>query len=1087
MITEKSKQQIIEAADIRDVVSEFVELRKVGARYVCCCPFHAERTPSFSINTALNRYHCFGCGADGDSIEFLRQYRGMSFADALEWLGKRYHIDVRHEHRERSEDEAAEAKKKEAMLIALEETQRFFVAEFAADNAEAQAARTYAYGRWGEDFCKEKGIGYAPKGRAYIEHCKRKSVSEETLAELGLLADGENGKYAQFRNRITIPIRDRYGRVIAFTARYMGNNPDVGKYINSTTSAVWKKDETLFGIDAALRQARQSNCFIIVEGAPDVLRLQQIGLSEAVAPLGTALSEKQLDMLRPVSKTLRFIPDSDATKGRLHPPGEEAVMKNGATALRSGFDVYVREIPRTAEDDRTEAKHDPDSYIRSKETYLQLTDKHFAVWYAEKRFKGATSQDLRLEAMREVAGLLVHIEDTLTRDMCIDELSRIYGKAKMWKDAMKEAGKKAKEQAYKDSEDLDTKEIELLRKHNLMVRHNMYYTPGRDGELERLSNFILKPKIHVKGASALRVFHIVNEFGQEEDIELSQKTLGSLQAFQVATESLGNYVWLSKPDKFNRLKEYLYANTETAEEISVLGWNAKDKLFAFADGIHAGGRFIPINSIGVVNYGGKSYYLPAYSSMHEDAGDNFDFERQFQYRCGNETTLRQYVEDVARVFGDGGKVGIAWLLACLFRDYIHQQVTYFPMLNLFGIKSTGKTSLGVALASMFYNITDPPKLGNTTVPAMSYMMSHVRNSVLIFDEYTNLLKPRIIDLLKAIWNGKTNTKMNTADGGQGMVSKAVYSGVIISGQHQPTSDDALFSRCIHLAYTKTSFTAEERTRFEKLRSSNAQGNCHLAMEVLQHYGHFAKTFMPMFDAVRDEILIKFGEDQIDDRLLNNWAIPLTAYRVLEGCLDLPYSYADMFETFMRCLRYQWNEAKKNSETADFWRTLNGLRMIGKVLDGTHYVIKYQPRFTPFGKAETQDFGKQRPLLYMNWAAVQGVLSSRSNLNQMKMDMGALDNYLRHTQYFLGVKQQRFAVLTPQGTPDFEIKTENGRAQKIMKYTRPMALVFDYESLKASTEIDLETYIAPETSIEIDQDETPATQPDYEEAQQSLPF
>lgn len=1084
MISEYSKQRIIDAVDVYDVLSEFLDLKKKGSRYECCCPFHDERTPSFSVNPKTNRWHCFGCGEDGDAIEFLMRHQRMTFPDALEWLAKRYHIEVKYDRKELSDEQQLEAKKRESMWALLRSVEQFFIEQFNADTPEAQAARSYAYNRWDEQFCKEKGIGYAPKGRAFIDHFGNNTYNQDLLRELGLIVDGENGSYAQFRDRITIPIRNRWGKTIAFTARYVGNNPEVAKYINSATSSVFKKDECLFGIDAAMRQARISNCFIIVEGAPDVLRMQQIGLTETIAPLGTALTEKQLDQLRRISKTVRFIPDSDAPKGRAHPPGETAVMKNGATAMRSGFEVYVREIPRTKSDDDNEVKKDPDSYITDRDVYLNMDDKPFVVWLAEKRFKGAQGQDLKREVVREIAELLILIEDNFDRDMCIDSLCRIFGKAKMWREAMKDAGRKLKEKSYEENADSNAKDMELLRKHNLIVRHNMYYTPGKEGELERLSNFILRPEIHVKGNNSLRVFKIVNEFGQEEAIELSQQTLGSMQAFQIAVESLGNFVWLAKPEKFNRLKEYLYANTPSAKNIDVLGWQPAGRFFAFADGIFAAGRFMPINDLGIVEYGGKSYYLPAYSKMYADADGSYDFERQFRYRCGNTDSLREYALRLAEVFGDGGKVGFAWLLACLFRDYIHSKTTYFPMLNLFGISRSGKTSLGVALASFFYTLTDPPKLGNTTVPAMSYMLSGIRNSVLVFDEYTNLLKPRVIDILKAIWNGKTASKMNVAT--SQMTSQTVYSGVIISGQHQPTSDDALFSRCIHLAYSKTSFSPEERSRFERLRSQNMKGNCHLAMEVLAHYDHLTASFDAMFDTVRSEISMRFGTEEIADRMLNNWAIPLAAYRVLETCLDLPFSYGDMFETFMRCLRYHNAEAGKTSETADFWRTLSGLRMIGKIVDGTHYVIKRQAVFSPHGgKSEPVNFGKPRALLYMNWAAVQGVLSTRANLNQMKMDLGALDNYLHTCPHFLGIKQQRFVLLLSNGTPDVEYKTEDNRSVKYQKTTRPMALVFDYEALQATADIDLETYIFPENAVDVDPDDTLPTPP--EPAQGDLPF
>lgn len=1067
MISEYSKQSIIQAADVVDVLQDFLQLRRVGSRYQCCCPFHGERTPSFYVNPRMNRWHCFGCGADGDAIEFLRKHQGLSFNEALEWLARKYGITIRYEKRERTPQEVDEAKHRESMWALLQDVTDWYISQLAEDTPEAANARQYAYGRWDKDFCSEKGIGYAPKGRAFLEWCEKRGHSPELLKELGLVADGDNGRYAMLRERITIPIRNRWGKVVGFTARYIGERKEVAKYMNSATSTVFKKDELLFGIDAAMRQARITNCFIIVEGAPDVLRLQSVGLSETVAPLGTALTEKQLDLLRPISKTIRFIPDSDPAKdGALYPAGIAAVMKNGALAMRCGFDVYVRELPRTKEDEADRVKKDPDSFISEAADYHNLDDRHFVVWYASKRFAGAHSSDLKREVVGEVAKLLILIEDKLLREMCIEDVCRIYGKAKMWREAMQEAGRKSGEMALAEMPDDKRADIEKLRRHNLVVRNNMYYTTGKDGELVRLSNFVMKSVRHIRDDEALRIFHLKNEFGQEEDIEILQSKLCSLQSFSKEVESLGNFVWLGKPDQFNRLKEYLYADTITSSTIKVLGWQPRGRFFAYADGIFANGRFIPADENGFVDYGGISYYLPAFAKQNIEREGNYAFERQFQYRTGSEMTLRQYAQNIADVFGDGGKVGFSWLLSCLFRDFIHSQTTYFPMLNLFGISQSGKTSLAIALASFFYNLVDPPKLGSTTKALMTRQLEKVCNSVMVFDEYTNLLKDWMIDILKAIWNGSTSSQMKLTETGLKEETRIVKSGVIICGQHQPTADDALFNRCLHLAYTRTSFSAEERVRFERLRQLNSRGNCHLAMEVFGHYEHFCKAFPAMYDTVRDEMVMRMGDERINsDRLLNNWSIPLTAYRIMEGLVDLPFSYSDMFDTFMRCFKYHNAACRKSSETAEFWKLIESLTNNGKIVQGTHFVIKHLQKFEPYGsKGESVNFDRSRALLYLNWAAVQGVLSQRSGLNMMKLDPDALEHYLRHSVHFLGIKQQRFIVLLPNGSPDVSYKDN----VKVVKYMRPMALVFDYELLKAANEIDLESFSAPESSLQAEE-------------------
>lgn len=570
-------------------------------------------------------------------MAFLQEHQNLTFPEAIDRLARKYGIEVKYDKRERTEAEQEESKKRESMLAVLSSVQQFFESCLYADNTEATTARTYAFNRWQEDFCKESGIGFAPKSsQPLFDFIKRKGLSETLLLELGVIANGDRGRYVQMRERITIPIRNRWGKIVGFTARYIGGREDVAKYLNSSTSLIFKKEETLFGIDLAALQVRVSECYLMVEGAPDVLRLQSLGFNETVAPLGTALTEKHLEQMRRYCRSVCFIPDSDPPKSDLYGAGTKAVMKNGTTAMRMGFNVSVREIPRSKTDDENGIKRDPDSFFQSREDYNKLTDTPFVIWYADKRFATADTTETKVTVLKEVADLIVLIEDEMIREMCVDGVSKHFGKVKMWREAIKSAGRKLRESAEEELTGFDKREVEMLRSLGIIVRNNMYYAPDKDGELERWSNFILRPIFHVKHKEkSTRIFQIVNQYGQEEALELTQKTLGSLQAFQIAIESLGNFVWFAKPEKFNRLKEYLYAVTETAEEINVLGWNERNRFFAFANGIHTADRFIPIDEIGLVRYANKSFFLPAFSKMNIDDDGAFDFERMYEYTVEN--------------------------------------------------------------------------------------------------------------------------------------------------------------------------------------------------------------------------------------------------------------------------------------------------------------------------------------------------------------------------------------------------------------------------------------------------------------------
>jgi DNA primase len=289
MISETTIRKVRELA-IEDVLSPYVRLSRKGSTLMGPCPFHTEKTGSFAVTPGKNLFHCFSCNRGGDSITFIMEKENLSFSAAVEFIARNHNIPVEYISEERSEEQMAEARHRESLLAVLDTVQTFFLQNLrATDKEESLDARAYAYGRWHEEFCAFAGIGYAPKdGQAFMDFCRSKALNEELLYELGMFKRGEDGNtYAMFRQRIMIPVRNRWGRIIAYTARYIGDNRKAPKYINSATSMIYSKGETVFGIDRAAR-LRDADYYIIVEGAPDVLRMQSIGYDNTVASLGTA-------------------------------------------------------------------------------------------------------------------------------------------------------------------------------------------------------------------------------------------------------------------------------------------------------------------------------------------------------------------------------------------------------------------------------------------------------------------------------------------------------------------------------------------------------------------------------------------------------------------------------------------------------------------------------------------------------------------------------------------------------------------------------------------------------------------------------
>lgn len=379
---------------IEDVLKSYgLQFRRRGSTMFASCPFHTERTPSFSITSGKNMWYCHSCHRGGDGIKFYMEKEGLDFSGAVEAIAKANNVCIEYIKSDKTDEQCEAARKREAVLIALSSVHQFFIDQLRVEvNDEARAAREYAYNRWDEEFCTTCGIGLAPKnGRLLAEYCKSKTFSEDLLLQSGIYRKDEKSGhiYTLFRNRLIIPIRDRFGRVIAFTGRYLGDAKadQVGKYVNSSNSLIFTKGETIFGIDKA-RRCRDALFYNIVEGAPDVLRLQSIGLGNTIATLGTSWSAAQFDQLSKLTQSVCFIPDSDPPDKEPFGPGFKAVMTNGAEAVRRGFDVTVRELPfneETMEDGTTILhKNDADEYILSPEIYASIPEKPFILSLAEK-------------------------------------------------------------------------------------------------------------------------------------------------------------------------------------------------------------------------------------------------------------------------------------------------------------------------------------------------------------------------------------------------------------------------------------------------------------------------------------------------------------------------------------------------------------------------------------------------------------------------------------------------------------------------------------------------------------------------------
>ena len=331
--TPETIERVREAANIVEIVSAHTDLRKQGVRYVGLCPFHDERTPSFSVKPDEGFYYCFGCEAGGDTIGFVQEKEGLTFPDAVESLAERYGVEI---EVEREDPKAEEARRRRGRLSEALQRASAFYESFLWESDKAASARTYLTEErgLGEEVLRSFGVGFAPSiWDSILTRGQRAGFSVQELHDAGLIQRSQNrpgSHYDRFRARITFPVKDHRGRVVGFGARGMGADAKP-KYLNSPEGELYRKSRTLYGIDRARGPIARGGRAVVVEGYTDVLALHQAGIEEAVAVMGTAITPDQLALLAGYAEEVVLALDADRA-------GREAMLRaqrvHGSSKLR---------------------------------------------------------------------------------------------------------------------------------------------------------------------------------------------------------------------------------------------------------------------------------------------------------------------------------------------------------------------------------------------------------------------------------------------------------------------------------------------------------------------------------------------------------------------------------------------------------------------------------------------------------------------------------------------------------------------------------------------------------------------------------
>ncbi len=414
MISKATIDEIKTRMDVEEVVSDFVTLKRKGKDLWACCPFHDEKTPSFSVSPQKNFYKCFGCGKSGDAITFIMEIDGLSYTEALRYLAGKYGIAI--EENEATDEEKKNQDLKESLFIALNEAKDYFIYNLTNTDEGKNIGLTYLKERgFNDDIIKAFELGYSlNEWESFKNQSLKKGYSQEILLKSGLIIENEQGKiYDRFRGRIIFPIHNQTGKVIAFGGRILTKNKNLPKYINSPETELYSKSNVLYGIYQSKQHIRNDDLCYLVEGYTDVISLHQAGIKNVVASSGTSLTTDQIKLISRFTKNIAVVFDGDAA-------GMKASLRGIDMILEGGINVRVIALPEN---------EDPDSYakkmnVSALRSFFTENQQDFISFKTQLLLSDSKHDPVKKsETIKEIIQSISKIPDAIQRTMFVRDCS----------------------------------------------------------------------------------------------------------------------------------------------------------------------------------------------------------------------------------------------------------------------------------------------------------------------------------------------------------------------------------------------------------------------------------------------------------------------------------------------------------------------------------------------------------------------------------------------------------------------------------------------------------------------------------------
>lgn len=1018
IISEKSIQQVRDLS-ITDVISHYEKLDRNGR---CCCPFHAEKTPSFKVTETKGMFKCFGCGVAGDHITFVMNIDKLGFIEAIERIAGIMHITLEYEEvpdKEKYEQEKSlKDKMREVLQIAVSKYRKNLLSL-----QEDHPVKQYLTERnITPDIITDWQLGWSGEEWHSISPELISLGLYEPAHKLGIIKRANDDRnFDGYRSRIIIPITGKHGDLIGLAGRFLevdvnDQNKNYPKYINPPQNELYDKSVTLYGLSKADKKINAEGYAYLVEGYFDVITLHTNEEENTIGSCGTALTEKMALLIKKYTNHVVVFRDGDAA-------GRKAAVKDISILTENGLKTEIALLPDG---------EDPDSYKRKsvnklyQDPTLQIQDA--ILWYVDSLVRDIADDTYKLgQAQQQVLEFLIKIPNDIYRSNYLDAIVK---KHKWKKNKLEQRLNELLEE--KDAVEDDDGRTNLDKLPKWMDREEFrnkgycsvnnkkrtgYYSISGETYVE-ITNFVIRPLFHIYAGKESRHLIQIDNGRQKAVIDIESKALVAIDLLQQYIVCEGPFIIYGSKAQMLRIATNLLANFPRCLEIKFLGWQQAG-FFAFVDKIFVPGTgMIDLDEWGILKHDDHSYLLPAasaaYKELQKTGEDPFEPDRCMAFKTSS-INFSQWANRMQSVYLDKGNTAVAFTILTAFRDIIFDIDNNCPHLYCFGERTSGKSKWAESISAVFYQKRSAFNLNSGTDFAFFAYMQRFINCPAVLNEFDeSVIKPEWFQVIKGIFDGEGRQRGVMGSRNRTEIMK-VRSTLVLIGQYLCTMDDnSIVSRSIIEGFNEREFSEDEKQRYEDLKLVQEQGLGSLIIELLQHRVYFKEKYRDVYNETLSEWRRSTDADHnFNQRIMQNWAHLLTSWQLIAEKISLPVS-VDQFKKYCRHQALRWSKFIRNSDTlSEFWNTFSFLADQGLLIEGWDYQIHeaVDVRLRKDRNEEyTQEFTQPTKLLYVRMNNVhkhyQQAYRQRNGKEGMSIDN--LMHYFSSRKYFLGtMKQKKF--------------------------------------------------------------------------------